>query len=94
MLALLEFDSNSNINIMDFNCHYIMLIGIEFGIEFSLKSDTVLNNQIVGTGNGFNGQTRKRKWSCNFNTGNNNNNNNNNDFTLIFDYLSLLALLH
>ena len=41
MLELLEFDSNSNTNIMDFYYYFIILIGIEFGIKFSLELGTV-----------------------------------------------------
>ena len=37
MLELLEFDSNSNANTMDFDCYSIILIAIEFGINFSLE---------------------------------------------------------
>ena len=56
------FDSNSDINIMDVNCCYVILIGIEFGIVLSLKSGTVLYYWIVKFGIGFNGRTRKRNW--------------------------------
>ena len=41
VLELLEFDSNSNTNIMDSYYYFIILIGIEFRIKFSLELDTV-----------------------------------------------------
>ena len=44
VLGLLEFDSNSNTNVMDFYYYFIILTGIEFGIKFSLESGTVFYN--------------------------------------------------
>ena len=41
VLELLEFDSNTNINLTDFHYYLIILIGIEFGIKFSLELGTV-----------------------------------------------------
>ena len=35
MLELLEFDSNSNTNVIDFYYYPVILNGIEFGIKFS-----------------------------------------------------------
>ena len=37
VLELLEFDSNSNTDIVNFYYYFITLIGIEFGIRFSLN---------------------------------------------------------
>ena len=44
VLELLEFDTHirdSNTNAMDFYYCFIILIGIEFGIQFSLELGTV-----------------------------------------------------
>ena len=41
VLELLEFDSNHNTNLTDFHYYLIILIGIEFGIKFSLELGTV-----------------------------------------------------
>ena len=43
VLDLLEFDSNSNTNIMDFCYYFITLIGIEFEIRFSLELGSFLS---------------------------------------------------
>ena len=41
VLEWLEFDSNSSANITDFYYYFITLIGIAFGVRFSLEWGTV-----------------------------------------------------
>ena len=50
---------------IQFRHYFIILIGIQFGIQFSLELGTVFYYWIVGIGIGLNDRTPKRNWNWN-----------------------------